>query len=166
MHKIVVIAAALVALAVVGIAQSSVSDDVGTGDRLYGGGQIPFPLGGIRDFSVDAHASDEYSTRMGTLNYGISPRKVTCLRVHGNQAVIGGYFVEGSPFVEYFEDNGPPVPGGTDRVSPALTIETPEEAGLMPRGFPRRCPSVSAPAEFASALANLSAGDVAVVDAS
>ena len=169
MHKIVVSSAAVVALAVVGIAQSSVSGDGGGGggDRLYGGGRIAYPYDGIgfKDFSVVAHATDEDSTRVGTLNYGISPRRLTCLRVSGTQAVIGGYFAEGTPFVQYFEDNGPPFPGGTDRATPVFTIETPDELKLMPRGFPRRCPSSAPPAELAHELRNLLAGDLAVVDA-
>ncbi len=163
MYKIGVICTALFALAVAGIAQSSVGDDWGGGDRLYGGGQILFLDGSTtRDFSVDAHAGD--STRVGTLNYGTAPRKVTCLRVRGSTGVIGGFF-EGSPFVQYFEDNGPAYPAGLDRATPVVVIGTSEEAALMPARFPRVCPAPTPPDPLASTLASLDAGDVAVVDA-
>jgi len=90
---------------------------------------------------------------------------VTCLRVRGNKAVIGGFFVEGSPFAQYFEDNGPAYPAGLDRATPVLVIGTPEEAALMPARFPRVCPAPTPPDPLASTLASLDAGDVAVVDA-
>jgi hypothetical protein len=76
---------------------------------------------------------------------------VKCLSVSGNAAVIGGIFTAplsaaGIPFVEYTVDNGPPG-SATPDLEGLLGAFPPGDPDwvFLPAGFPKACPSPTAP---------------------
>jgi hypothetical protein len=177
-RKIVVAFAALAALAVAGIAQSSVSSAQDGGpDRLFGGGRFVFDFdlgpGELilpRDIGVEAIGFDGHRST-GTRYYGNPDRQdpapavsISCLGVEGSSAVIGAIDAQGNKTVQYFRDNGPPGPAPADRITPVLLPSTPEDFALMPKRFPLVCPSATPPAEWGDPWVDLDSGDIAVVD--
>jgi hypothetical protein len=161
---------------------ASGADDGGSGngsDQLFGGGRFHFDFDSgpgelvlPRDIGVYASGRNAQNGS-GTRWYGnpnaaapVRSADVTCVNVEGALAVVGGATTpgqyEGMPYVQYFEDGGPPGPG-KDRITPVFIL-TPEDLATMPEGFPRVCPSPTPPAEFGEVWANLESGDIAVVD--
>ena len=148
----------LLALVAAGVAYSAASPSakLEKQDRVYGGGQfgpgcftdstLCFDL--ARNFAVDAHAEGDgteavgnstYAARGGVNNY----RSVTCLRVEGKRAAIGGTILSGAfagyGYVQYFVDRGGPADGERDLASASLTDAL--TASTWPAGFPNVCPS-------------------------
>lgn len=180
-------AAALVSLvAAVALTATSIASGAGDGrngngaDQVFGGGRFHFDFdpgpGELvlpRDISV--HATGRNATNgSGTRWYGnpnaataVRSAEITCVNVEGALSVIGGSTTpgefEGMPYVQYFEDGGPPGPG-QDRITPVFILTPEDLAATMPEGFPRVCPSPTPPAEFGEVWANLESGDIAVVD--
>jgi hypothetical protein len=151
-------AALIVTLVCAGVAYAAASPNakLQKQDRLYGGGafsagcfsdsSICFALG--RNFAVDAHADQNGHGARGNSNYGApggtdNVRTVTCLRVVGNRAAIGGIIVSGGDagwwFVQYFVDRGGPAQGDRDLSSPSFV--DPPGSSEWPAGFPYVCPS-------------------------
>jgi len=150
-------------------------------DRLYGGGQFgpgcfsnsTLCFARPRNFAVDAHAEGNGSEAIGNSTYGTpgageSYRSVTCLRVEGNAAAVGGVVTSGANagfgYVQYFVDRGGPGLGDRDLASPSFT-DTLDASG-WPAGFPAVCPSPTTgfPGGEPSYL-EVHSGDVVVQDA-
>jgi hypothetical protein len=150
--------AALLALVAAGVAYSAASPSakLDKQDRAYGGGQFGpgcFANSAIcfanpRNFAVDAHAQGDGSepagnSTYGTPGFGQSFRSVTCVRVEGNKAAVGGVITGGADagnvYVQYFVDRGGPGLGDRDLASPEFedTSDSPD----WPAGFPNVCPS-------------------------
>jgi hypothetical protein len=174
---ILLVLVAVVPLAVAGIAQPSVSaSQYGGADELFGGGRFAFDFdpgpGELilpRDLSVEASVIGGRST--GTRYYGNPDRaepaaalSIACLKVVGSAAVIGVIDNEGNPTVQYFQDNGPPGPDPPDGITPVFVMSSADVEQLMPKQFPRVCPSPTPPAAWGAIWTTLDAGDVAVVD--
>ena len=93
---------------------------------------------------------------------------VTCMKVDGNRASIGGFFTEiatqpgfgvGDPFVFYVEDNGSLASSTPDRISSIAALpENDPDLPLMPADFPYVCPS----ADSIYGYAPLLSGDITV----
>jgi hypothetical protein len=158
MKKFTLYALTLAALVGAGVAFAAAapSAKLDKQDRAYGGGQFgPGCFSGgtpcfdlARNFAVDAHAQGDGTEPVGTSTYGSpagaeSYRKVTCLRVEGNKAAIGGVVTSGADagagWVEYFIDSGGPAFGDRDLASPEYV--DPLSSTNWPAGFPATCPS-------------------------
>ncbi len=157
--KHVTYALIVVALAGASVAYSAMSPSakLQKQDRVYGGGQFgpgcftsTFCFGNPRNVAVDAHAQGDGSEAVGNSDYGLPGRfasyeSITCLRVDGNHAAIGGVIDSGANtgdwFVQYFVDRGGPaaLPGDRDLASPQFT-DVPSSP-TWPAGFPYTCPS-------------------------
>ncbi len=177
MKRGIALVAALAALLVAGLAQSSAgSSQYGEPDRVFGGGRFVFDFDQgpselilPRDISIEASRLGE-ARSTGTRYYGNPNRsdpapglEVSCLEVEGGSAVVGVTDQLGNPTVQYFDDNGPPGPDPTDRITPVFIL-TPDDLALMPKHFPLVCPSVTPPAAWGDVWASLDSGDIAVVD--
>jgi hypothetical protein len=138
MAKFIAAFVAVAALVIAGIAQSSVSSaQYGGEDRLFGGGGFEFDFGpnfGIqhRDFSITATGLDGRRSS-GVMYYGHPNRPapspanpISCLEVEGSRAVVGGILPDGTPWVRYFDDQGPIGPAPPDQVSPVLVMTADE----------------------------------------
>jgi hypothetical protein len=183
-RKIIVGLAALAALAVAGIAQSSASVHQSVGpDRLFGGGRFVYDFDpGPTELTLPRDISTEASSRngrnsVGTRFYGrperptAAPRlSISCLGVEEHRAVIGVIDQNGNVTVQYFEDNGPPGPDLADRITPAFQPNPADAADveqfmqLMGPRFPRVCPSTTPPVAWGEVWSTLDSGDIAVVD--
>jgi hypothetical protein len=127
-------------------------------DRVYGGGQFgpgcftpTICFVAARNISIDAHSQGDGSEPVGNSTYGApnstfeQTRTVTCLRVEGSRAVVGGIIESGSGagdwYAQYFVDRGGPSagPGSRDLASPSF--EDVASAAGWPAGFPYTCPS-------------------------
>jgi hypothetical protein len=167
---------ALAVLAVAsGIAYSSGGGPSG-GDRVYGGGRLCVvpDCSNNRDFSVDVHANPSGKTLIGDFatSRGANPvdaAEVTCARVEGNKAVIGGFVREGGaellglPFVMYFIDNGPPSSAVDDRASLPFFLGPTDTFPGEPADFPNTCPS-SVDAFDPTLYRDVVSGDIRVID--
>jgi hypothetical protein len=174
-------------LAVVGAsvayAAASPSAKLQKQDRVYGGGQFgPGCFSSVicfanpRNVAVDAHAQGDGTEVAGTSTYG-SPsstfdqrKDISCLRVDGNRAVIGGTIQSGPGagdfYAQYFVDRGGPsaAPGNLDLVSPSFE-DSPSAEG-WPAGFPSTCPSPTAGFPGGEPVyLELDEGDIVVSDA-
>ena len=173
---------ALVALVGAGVAYSAASPSakLQKQDRVYGGGQFGpgcFSNSSLcfarpRNFAVDAHAQGDGSEAVGNSTYGIpgigeSYRTVTCLRVEGNKAAVGGIIESGggvSWYLFYFVDRGGPGLGDRDLASPSF--EDPANSPNWPAGFPYSCPSPSTGFPGAEPIyLEVHSGDIVVQDA-
>jgi len=150
-------------------------------DRLYGGGQIGPGCASVcvtnaRNFALDAHSQGDGSEPVGTSTYGGTggaleqQRSVTCLRVDGNRAVIGGVVEAGSAagfwYVQYFVDRGGAAAGPGSRDLSSLAFEDAPSSGNWPVGFPSTCPSPTDGFRGAEpAYLEVDEGDVVVQDA-
>jgi len=165
----------------VAFAAASPSAKLDKQDRVYGGGQFgPGCFSGgapcflnARNVAVDAHAQGDGSEAVGNSTYGSpggaeSYRKVTCLRVEGNKAAIGGVITSGADagagYVEYLVDRGGPAFGDRDLASPEYV--DPLSSTNWPVGFPATCPSPTTgfPAG-APVFREVDEGDIVVQDA-
>jgi hypothetical protein len=144
-------------------------------DRVWGGGQFgpgcslegSFCIGDPRNFAVDAHAQNDGSAAVGNSAYGgETSRTVTCVRVQGNTAVIGGVITAGAAlgagYVQYFVDQGT-----TSLASPAhdlasASIIGPLDDPAWPAGFPDVCPPATGTPNLPAAYFQVDAGDVNV----
>jgi hypothetical protein len=174
----------LLALIGAGVAYSAASPSakLQKQDRVYGGGQFgpgcfsnsSLCFANPRNFAVDAHAQGDGTEPVGNSTYGTpgnseNYRSVTCLRVEGNSAVVGGIIESGANagagYVEYFVDRGGPGLGDRDLASPSLIdpLDSPE----WPAGFPTTCPSPTSgwPAGGPPIYREVDEGDVIVNDA-
>jgi hypothetical protein len=174
-------------LAVVGAsvayAAASPSAKLQKQDRVYGGGQFgPGCFSSVicfanpRNLAVDAHAQGDGTEAAGNSTYG-SPsstfdqrKDISCLRVDGNRAVIGGTIQSGPGagdfYAQYFVDRGGPsaAPGNLDLVSPSFE-DSPSAEG-WPAGFPSTCPSPTAGFPGGEPVyLELDEGDIVVSDA-
>jgi hypothetical protein len=167
-----------------GIAYSSGNPGAPAGqNRVYGGGRICVneSCTNIRDFSVDVHANPAAHTVVGdfatardidgVVVTAVDSADITCTKVEGKKAVIGGIVRTGSPpqvigvaFVMYFVDNGPPSSPVDDIATPPFFVDPGDPFPGQPEEFPWVCPaSVDV---FNPALnRDLQSGDVAVEDA-
>jgi hypothetical protein len=150
------------ALTLAGVAYSSATPDgLPKHDAVFGGGKFDFPTGGVRNFGLTARRDGERGA--GTLQYQNFRIEVTCVRIDGNAAVIGGIVRDapdgsfrGAPASMHLVDNGSPVGQnvGGDMVSTVNVFGPSEDAGALPN----TCPTVDA----AQATQPLYAGDVTV----
>jgi hypothetical protein len=95
--------------------------------------------------------------------------KVTCLRVEGNKAAVGG-IIESGPdagfwYVRYLVDRGGPGDSVRDLASP-LDIDA-AGSSYWPAGFPYTCPSPTTgwPAAGPPIYREVDEGDIVVQDA-
>jgi hypothetical protein len=166
----------------VGYSAESPSAKLHKQDRVYGGGQFgpgcfsnsTFCFELPRNLAVDGHAEGDGAEAVGSATYaspagpGNTHRSITCLRVEGNTAAIGG-IIESGPsagwwYVQYFVDRGGPGLGDRDLASPSFTERA--DAPGWPEGFPYSCPSPTT--GFAGGepiYLELHAGDIVVQDA-
>jgi hypothetical protein len=143
---------AATALTAAGVAYSSATPDgLPNHDVVFGGGKFDFPgTTLVRNFGVTARRDGERGE--GTLQYQRFRVEITCVRIDGNAAVIGGILRAspdgaglGIPASMYFVDNGPAVGQnvGGDMVS-ALDLFGPgENAGALPGTCPAADPSLA-----------------------
>lgn len=172
MKRRVLLLAAIVAL----IAGAGIAYAAGSGGGLpggepavWGGGQFFFAQYGVtRDFSVVAtpDGGKYVYGRFGLgANSGVGP--VTCMRVSGNHAVIGGPGVNSPyPFIAFMTDNGN-LAATPDQVSPIYLLETSDiEAHWsgVTKYFPYVCPPFSAMANDVT-MYDLTSGDIVVQNA-
>jgi len=179
-------AVTLVALVAAGAAYSAASPSakLQKQDRLYGGGQFgpgcftpTLCFENSRNFAADAHAQGDGSEAVGNSDYGAPGstleqyRSVTCLRVDGSHAVIGGV-IGGSGanagywYAQYFVDRGGPAAttGNRDLASPTF-LDAPDSPS-WPTGFPYVCPSPTAGFPGAEPVyLEVDEGDIVVQDA-
>jgi hypothetical protein len=171
----------VLAVAGVAYAASSPSAKLAKQDRIYGGGQfgpgcfsnsaVCFPR--PRNLSIDAHAEDSGVEAAGDFNYGApgstleDHARVTCVRVDGNRAAVGGLITSGSnagaAFLFYAVDRGGPASGDRDLASPEY-IDLPD-ATTWPSGFPTTCPSPDGTPNQPAIFQEVQAGDIVVQDA-
>src|SRR4029453_12612152 len=132
-------ALALVTVVCAGVAYSapSPSAKLDKQDRVYGGGQYGpgcfsdtnFCFAFARNIAVDAHAQGDGTEAAGNETYGhpdipeaSRTLKVTCLRVEGNKAALGGIIESGANagfwYVRYLIDRGGPGGPTRDLASP------------------------------------------------
>lgn len=134
-------------------------------DVVFGGGKFDFPDPAapirVRNFGLTARRDGKRGE--GTLQYLRFLVEVTCVRIDGNAAVIGGIersfagqAVDPVPAAMYLVDNGPPVGDnvGGDTVSPLMLFGPDEDHG----GLPKTCPA----ADASQATQLLYAGDITV----
>jgi hypothetical protein len=183
--RIAVHALALLTLVGAGVAYATASPSakLDKQDRVYGGGQYgpgcfsnsTFCFAFPRNFAVDGHAQGDGSEAGGNETYGhpeapaSRTMKITCLRVDGNKAAVGG-IIESGPdpgfwYVRYLVDRGGP--GSTDRdLASPLDIDAAGSA-YWPAGFPYTCPSPTTglPAAGPPIYREVDEGDVVVQDA-
>jgi len=173
----------LAALAIAGFAYSSGGPNaqLAAQDRVYGGGgtepgcfvpDIGFCRPSSTNFAIDAHAGQDGNAASGDYVNATSHNEVTCLAVHGKNAVVGGISVSaanpanvGSYFATFYVDNGP-AGSGADLVSPNYV--GPADPANWPPGFPYVCPSpdTGAPAfGLVRSFIPVSRGDIVVQDA-
>jgi hypothetical protein len=97
-------AAALIAVAAVIVSATIASATSGpnaqlvTQNRVYGGGHFTISPGDVRNFAIDAHTQGGGGPAYGNIEYG-SPgfhlnTQVTCLKVVGNTATVGGIITD------------------------------------------------------------------------
>jgi hypothetical protein len=152
-------------------------------DRVYGGGQFgpgcftdsDLCFSTARNFSLDAHAEGDGTEAVGNSNYAAPGgagfvRSVTCLRVDGNKAVIGGLILSsGDPsqvgfgYVQYFVDRSGPGAGPRDLAGPML-FDALDQPG-WPAGFPAVCPPPTGTPDLPATYQEVHAGDIVVQDA-
>jgi hypothetical protein len=174
-----VAAAALAALATVGLANSASGpgSQLANQDRLYGGGSVTAPDGTPRNFGLDAHAAASAGGAYGDIEYGGTfhdeHEQVTCLSVRGNMAAVGGIVVQadrpeivGMYVLQLYADDGTPASGTPDQGT--LQDIAPAGDPGWPAGFPYLCPTPDAalanPA-FGFVYLPLGGGDVTVYGA-
>lgn len=158
MRKFLLYALPLAVLVSAGVAYSAASPrpKLQRQDRVYGGGQFgpgcfansTLCFARPRNFAVDGQAQRNGAHAVGDTTYGTpgaaeSSRSITCLRVEGNKAAIGGIIKSGANagfwYAQYFVDRGGPGVGDRDLASP--TFVDPANSPNWPAGFPYRCPS-------------------------
>lgn len=185
MKKACFYAMLLLALVAAGVAYSAASPSANLRkqDRVYGGGHISpgcftnsdLCFEGGRNFAVDVHAEGDGREAAGNSTYGApgafeSHRSITCMRVNGSSAVVGGIIESGTNsmpgywYVQYYVDRGGPALGNRDLVSPQFS----DAAGSpgWPVGFPYTCPSPTTGFPGAAPVyREVDGGDVVVQDA-
>ena len=186
MRKLMFLAAVLVAVVGASVAYSASSPGakLKKQDRVWGGGYVAsgtcsinvptFCPPGARNAAVDAHAEGDGSGAAGNaaLNNATSIT-VTCLRVEGHAASVGGVieatapgasFGPGDYFLEYFVDRGTSWPASQRDLASGIFAFPPTEE--WPAGFPNVCPPAdgSAPG-FPAFYLELLGGDITVQDA-
>jgi hypothetical protein len=165
----------LIALTVTGFADSASGPNaqLGSQNRVYGGGNFTTFDGSQRNFAVDGHANGQAA--FGDVEYGGSPHysheQVLCLNVSGNKATVGAVITQGDRpatigllVLWVVADNGTPISGTADQAT--LQVSGPAGDLGWPTGFPMTCPSPDkATAFFGLQYFPLNGGDVVVQDA-
>lgn len=159
MKKFGLYAVTLVALVAAGVAYSaSPSAKLQKQDRVYGGGQFgpgcftpTLCFANARNFAVDAHAQGDGNEADGNSDYGApgstfeQHQSVTCVRVDGNHAVIGGVIDSGANagywYAQYFVDRGGTAANAGNRDLASPSFQDPANSSSWPTGFPYTCPS-------------------------
>lgn len=168
---------AILALIVgIGIAYAASSErGLPGGERaVWGGGHADIFAG--REFSIVA-TPDGGEFLYGKAGSAIPAigGDVTCVRVSGNHAVIGGIIREngvsgtyvGWPFLWYVTDNGKLAATTPDQVSAGYIVDPPsiaEKWGGLTRSFPYVCPPFS-DLPTSEPLYDLTGGDIVVQNA-
>ena len=185
LRKVVAILGGLVVLAAIGaaIAHSTAGPNgqLAAQDRLWGGGgtepgcfvpDIGFCRVGPTNFALDAHATASDRAAFGDRVGAGLREQVTCLRVDGRNASVGGIVTSdpenpsavGDLFLQFYVDSGSTP--GADLVSPFYVGPGPSG---WPAGFPDACPSPDTGAPdlglFRSFIP-VSRGDIVIQDAS
>jgi hypothetical protein len=164
LRRLIRVGAPLAAVVLIVVAPASArraalaSPHVVVGQGSYGPGCT---VGGVTSACDDRHLEFDLaavSGPLGTLGVferrnpftgGVFDGSVTCIKVVGRHAAIGGYVTRPSPelhtpFLIYVSDNG--LPGGEDGISQFFIFAPDEE--LPAAGFPLTCPSPPAPAGY------------------
>lgn len=183
MKKFSLYVGVLLALVAAGVAYSAASPaaKLQKQDRVYGGGQFgpgcaTVCITNARNLALDAHAEGDGNGAVGTSTYGGAGgaleqnRSVTCLRVDGDHAVIGGIVEAGSDagswYAQYFVDRGGPAAPAGSRDLASLSFEAAAGSATWPTGFPYTCPSATAGFPGAEpTYLELDEGDLVVQDA-
>ena len=184
MRKFTLYALALATLVGAGAAYTAASPSakLQKQDRVYGGGQYgpgcfsgtDFCFAYPRNIAVDAHAQGDGTEAAGNETYGhpeipqaSRTLQVTCLRVEGNKAAVGGIVESGanagSWYVRYLVDRGGPGDAVRDLASP-LDIDA-AGSSYWPAGFPYTCPSPTTGIAGDTIYRELDEGDIVVQDA-
>jgi len=151
MHRMALVAAALIAVAAVMVSAATAGSNSGSGPaqtRVYGGGRVPvgsctdgstqFCAGVTREYSIFAVSDPQEDVTYGTVTIGnvehggpVYDVRVRCLAVSGNQAEIGGIVTYSADPTEigdtlhlFVRDSGEPGAAARDGVSP-LFIDPP-----------------------------------------
>jgi hypothetical protein len=148
-----------------------------TQNRVYGGGQFTVSPGDVRNFAIDAHAQG--GVAYGNVEYGstlhFGNEQVTCLKVVGNTAAVGGIItaddnrpdIIGWGVLWVVQDNGNILSATPDAATFQVIgpLGDPDFAAL-PAGFPYVCPSPdTATSYFGLSYFPLNAGDLVVQNA-
>src|SRR4051812_35009327 len=177
-----VVAALLVAGGGVAYSAMSPTAKLAKQDRIWGGGQFgpgcdavtgTICIPNARDLSVDAHAEADGSQAVGNSAYSRFPsRSVTCLRIDGNDAVIGGVVgnhaviggtdVFGWYYVQYFVDRGDTQDGSQADLASFRLFGPPGDT-TFPAGFPTVCPSATGTADLPATYYEMT-GDIVIQD--
>ena len=174
------LAAALIAVAAVTVSATIASATSGPNaqlvsqNRVYGGGQFVSP-GGVRNFAIDAHAPGGSGAAYGNMEYGSSgfhiSTQVTCLKVVGNTATVGGIITDtdlpgstGWALLWIVQDNGNPISATPDAAT--FQLRGPLDDPDWTAGFPYVCPSPNtATSLYGLSYFGLNAGDFVVQNA-
>lgn len=176
------LAAALIAVAAVTVSATLASATSGPNaqlvnqDRIYGGGQFTISPGNVRNFAIDAHAQGGGAgAAYGNVEYGSGAfhlnTQVTCLKVVGNKATVGGIITDtdlpgstGWALIWIVQDNGNPLSATPDAAT--FQARGPLDDPTWTPGFPYICPSPdTATSLFGLSYFPLNAGDFVVQDA-
>lgn len=184
MRKLMFVAVALTAVVGAGVAYSasSPSAKLQKQDRVWGGGYVApgtcsindptFCPPGARHYAVDAHAEGDGGGAVGTSAFnGATSIDVTCLRVDGDTATVGGVIGEAVPgafspgdyFLQYFVDRGTSSPAAQRDLATGIFAYPPNAE--WPEGFPNVCPPAGAAPGFPAIYLELLGGDINVQDA-
>jgi hypothetical protein len=174
MKRMLVLAAFVAVFAGAGIAYAATSGGglPGGEPAVWGGGHAA-PIGD-RDFSIVATPDGgEFIWGQYGLESPFLVGDVTCVKVSGNHAVIGGILRESSayggayvgyPFIWFVIDNGKLAATAPDQVSPSYIVEKSDIANHwsgLTQAFPYVCPSFSAMGDDVT-MADLTGGDIVV----
>jgi hypothetical protein len=170
-----IVVAAVVVSATIASATSGPNAQLVTQNRVYGGGQFTISPGNVRNFAIDAHAQSGGGPAYGNIEYGSSGfhlnTQVTCLKVVGNTATVGGIITDtdlpgstGWALLWVVQDNGNPLSATPDAAT--FQVRGPLDDPTWTAGFPYVCPSPdTATSLFGLSYFPLDAGDFVVHNA-
>jgi hypothetical protein len=180
--KLIVGAVLLAAVVGTGVAYSAASPSVKLAkqDRLWGGGYVApgtcstnvpdFCPPAPRHFAFDAHAEGDGSGAVGNSSFNNqTSRTVTCLRVDGDTATVGGVVVEGTLgnpgdyYLQHFVDRGTSSPASQRDLASGHYTGPP--SADWPEGFPYVCPPADETTSVPPVYLEMAGGDITVQDA-
>lgn len=184
MRRLMFLAVALMAVVGAGVAYAAAtpSAKLEKQDRVWGGGYVApdtcspnvpgFCPPGARNYAIDAHAEGDGSEAVGTTAFNnFTSVTVTCLRVDGDTATVGGVVAEaaagsganpGDYFLQHFVDRGTSSPAAQRDFASGVHFGAPTSAWP---GFPNVCPPADESSAFGPAYLPLAGGDITVQDA-